>query len=133
VVPLKAAVTVRAWLMVTLQVVIDPVQSPVQPVNVWLAPGVAVSVTTVPDPKESEQKVPPFPQPIVPGLEATVPLPVTERPSAYVCSENVAVTERACAIVTWHVPAPLQPSPDQPSNDQAALGTADNVTTVPSA
>jgi len=44
---LKAAVTVRAALIVTEQVDPAPVQSPPQAVNTWPAAGVAVSVTAV--------------------------------------------------------------------------------------
>lgn len=73
----------------------------------------------------------PFPQLIVPTFDATVPLPVTVTLSAYVCSTNCALTERACDIVTWHVPVPLQPSPDQPLNVQPVSGDAVSVTTVP--
>jgi hypothetical protein len=124
----------RAWLIVTVHVSDVPEQSaPLQPVNVWPVPGVAVSVTTVPAPKTSEQKVLPFPQEIVPRLDVTTPLPPTETASANVCSVKVAVTERACDIVTWHVPVPLHPSPDQPPKIQPALGDALSVTTVEAA
>ena len=45
---MNVAVTVRDWLMVTMQVVEVPEQLPPdQPLNVWPEVGVAVSVTLV--------------------------------------------------------------------------------------
>jgi hypothetical protein len=79
----------------------------------------------------SEQKALPLPQLIVPRLAETVPFPLLETVSGYVCSVNVAVTDRACDIVTWHVAVPLQPSPDQPEKIHPALGEAFRVTSVP--
>jgi hypothetical protein len=75
--------------------------------------------------------VSPLPQLIVPAFAVTTPLPATVTVSGYVCSLNVAVTERAWLIVTAHVPVPEQPSPDQPSKVQPALGAAVSVTSVP--
>jgi hypothetical protein len=75
----------------------------------------------------------PLPQLIVPGLAVTTPLPVTMTLSAYVCSANVAVTERAWLIVTVHEPDPEQPPPLKPLNVQPALGVAERVTSVPDA
>jgi hypothetical protein len=45
---LKVAVTLLAWLKLTVQVVAVPEQSPLQPVNVLPVVAVAVSVTLVP-------------------------------------------------------------------------------------
>ena len=44
----------------------------------------------------------------------------------------MAVTERACDMVTWQVPVPEQPSPDQPVNVEPESGLAFSVTFVPS-
>ena len=44
----------------------------------------------------------------------------------------MAVTERACDMVTWQVPVPEQPSPDQPVNVEPESGLALIVTFVPS-
>ena len=44
----KLAVTLRAALMVTVQVLAVPVHAPLQPVNVLVLAGVAVKVTLVP-------------------------------------------------------------------------------------
>jgi len=54
-----------------------PEQAPPQPVKVWLAPGVAVRVTDVPDEYAALQFAPVLPQLIPLGLELTSPLPVT--------------------------------------------------------
>lgn len=43
---------------------------------------------------------------------------------------NVAVTERACAIVTVHDPLPVH-APLQPVNSELKFGAAVNVTEVP--
>ena len=74
--------TERAWLIVTVHARLAPEQSPDQPVKLWPVPGVAVSVTLVPAPYVSEQKVLPLPQLIVPTFAATVPFPPTESASA---------------------------------------------------
>src|SRR3954471_17031219 len=42
-------------------------------------------------------------------------------PSASICV-NVAVTERAALIDTWHVPVPEHPDPLQPVNAEPAAG-----------
>jgi hypothetical protein len=44
----KVAVTLRAWFMLTVQVVAVPEQSPPQPANVLPVVAVAVKVTLVP-------------------------------------------------------------------------------------
>src|SRR5207249_2477336 len=68
----KVAVTARAALIVRMQVVLAPVQLPVQPVKIDPAAGAAVSVTTVPVVNEAEHVAP---QEIPAGLLVTVPLP----------------------------------------------------------
>jgi hypothetical protein len=73
----NVAVTLRAWLIVTWQVVV-PLHEPDHPPNVWPLAGVAVSVTTVPLLYDALQ----FPLPVVivqlipEGLDVTVPFPV---------------------------------------------------------
>ena len=72
----KLAVQFRAALIVTLPSLQSA--SPVQPVNVEPAAGVAVSVTAVPLAKFSLQSAP---QAIPAGFEVTVPVPVPARDS----------------------------------------------------
>src|SRR5438445_10861716 len=69
----KVAVTDRAALMLTVQVVPEAASQPLQPVNVDPVAGVAVRVTTVPLSKAAEQVAP---QLSPAGAEVTVPLPV---------------------------------------------------------
>jgi hypothetical protein len=66
------ALTVRAWLIVTVQVRALPEHAPVHPANVEPGDADAVSVTTVPDANVARQVVP---QAIPDGLDATVPAP----------------------------------------------------------
>jgi len=70
---LKVAVTLRAALMVTLQVLPAPVQAPLHPANTEPTAGVAVRVTTVPLAYSAPHAVP---QSIPAGLDVTLPLPV---------------------------------------------------------
>ena len=73
----KLAVTLRAWSMVTVQVVgVGFEAHPVQPVKALPGCGVAVSVTRVPWLNVSLQLAPG--QLIEPGLEVIVPEPVVE-------------------------------------------------------
>jgi hypothetical protein len=65
------AVTVFAAFMVTVQVVPFAASQPFQPVKMERKPGVAVSVTTVPLLKSTEQV---DPQSIPVGLDVTVPV-----------------------------------------------------------
>jgi hypothetical protein len=69
----KVAVTEVAAVIVTTQVPVPPQPPPLQPVNVELASGVAVRVTTVPWLKFIEQVAP---QLTPGGLLVTVPSPV---------------------------------------------------------
>jgi hypothetical protein len=68
------AVTVFAAFMVTVQLVPFAVSQPFQPVKMERKPGVAVSVTTVPLLKSTEQV---DPQSIPAGLDVTVPPTMT--------------------------------------------------------
>jgi hypothetical protein len=68
----KVAVTVCAAFIVTVQVLVVPVQPPLQPVKVDPAAGVAVSVTAVPLANVPEQVVP---QLMPAGALLTVPAP----------------------------------------------------------
>jgi hypothetical protein len=68
----KVAVTLAAALIVTTQVPVPAHPPPDQPLKVEPGPGVAVSVTTVPESKLATQVAP---QLIPAGDEATVPVP----------------------------------------------------------
>jgi hypothetical protein len=123
-------VTARAWVIVTWQVAIGPVQSPDQPVNADPAAWVAVSVTRVPSPKLAEHV---DPQLIPAGLDVTVPLPAPALVTVSVCGKpKVAVTSRAWFIVTWHVVLVPEQSPDQPEKLDPPPAAAVSVTSVPS-
>ena len=68
----NVAVTLRAWVMLTVQVPV-PEHDPLQPVKVEPVVGVAVRVTLVPVLNEALQVAP---QEIPVGLLVTVPVPV---------------------------------------------------------
>src|SRR5215210_9304156 len=127
---MKLAPTVRAWLIVTLQVVAVPEQAPDQPVKLEPAEAAAVSVTEVPSSYVSAQMAP---QLIAPMSELTVPVPepvfVTVR--VYVATKP-ALTLRAWLMVTLQVPVPEQPAPDQPVKRDPVAAGALSVTQVPS-
>ena len=91
----KSAVTSRAWLIVTAQVVLVPEQSPDQPLNAEPPEGVAVSVTSVPSAYVALQVAP---QLMPPTFEVTAPVPdpLVPTSSGYdAVPLNVAVTARA--------------------------------------
>jgi len=113
-----------------MQVVLAPVQLPVQPVKIDPAAGAAVSVTTVPVVNEVEQVAP---QEMPVGALVTVPLPLPDLVtlSAKDACMKEAVTEVAAVIVTVQVPVPEQPPPFQPVNVEPAPGAAVSVTIVP--
>jgi len=125
----KLAVTDVAPLIVTVQVPV-PVQPPLQPVNVELAAGAAVRVTTVPVVKEVEHVAP---QEMPAGALVTVPLPAPAfvTVSAKDDCMKVAVTEVAALIVTVQGPVPVHPAPLQPVNVEPTAAAAVNVTAVP--
>src|SRR3954468_18341133 len=107
-----------------------PVQSPVHPTKIESTSGVAVSVTLTLKSKPAEQVAP---QSMPTGADVTVPVPVpfADTSSVSVFSVNVAVTERAAAIDTRHVPVPVQPAPVHPEKSEPASGVAVRVTDVP--
>src|SRR5262249_12949770 len=64
------------------------------------------------------------------GVLVTVPLPTLVSVSEGVAIK-VAVTLRACVMLTVHVPGPLHPSPLHPANVDPLAAAAVNVTLVP--
>ena len=70
---LKFAVTLRALSMLTLQLLLEPVQAPLQPLKVLPVVAWAVNVTAVPAAKSAEQVLP---QLMPDGELVTVPMPV---------------------------------------------------------
>jgi len=129
-------VTVRACDIVTTQLPVPP-HAPLQPVNAFPDDGVATSVTTVPDtyvPAHVPLVVPAVLVQLIAGLApwlATLPFPAPAPSTvrSYV-GTNVAVTVRACDIVTTQLPVPAH-APLQPVNASPASGVATRVTTVP--
>src|SRR5689334_18787849 len=93
----KVAVTLRAALMVTVQVVAVPVQEPLEPVKLEVGDGAAVRVTLVPVAKLAEQVVP---QLTPAGALVTVPVPVPARVTVRVrTAVKVAVAAWAWLMV----------------------------------
>ena len=127
---LKAAVTDRAVLMVTVQVPVPEQPSPLQPVNVDPVEAEAVSVTIVLYGYDSEQS---DPQLMPAGSLVTVPLPVPVLIAESIWlpgALKVAVTFLAAFIVTVQDPVPEQPSPFQPPNVEGAVAVGVKVTVV---
>jgi hypothetical protein len=126
----NVAVTLRAAVMLTVQVVVLPVQSPDQLVNVDPAPGAAVRVTDVPLLKDAEHVEP---QLIPAGELVTEPEPVPASATDRVCCTipNVAVTLRAAVMLTVQVVDEPEQAPDQEVNVEPAAGAAVRVTDVP--
>src|SRR5262245_240721 len=127
----KVAVTLRAALIVTVQVVAVLVQPPLQPENVEPAACAAVRVTAVPDESDIEHVVP---QLMPAGELVIVPLPVPALLTVSANedgSANVAVTVRAALIGTVQVLAVPAQAPLQPVNVEPAAGAAVRVTAVP--
>ncbi len=119
-------------LIVTVQVVAEPEQAPLQPENALPAAGAAVSVTRVPlakvwlHPLEPEQLIPV-------GLEVTVPLPPTVTCSESFCAAaaKLAPTLWGAFIVSVQVEALPEQAPVHPTKVLPDAGAADNVTAVP--
>ena len=128
---LNVAVTERAWVIDTVQVLV-PEHAPPQPEKMAPLPVAAVSVTDVPLAKLALQVLP---QLMPAGADVTVPRPAPSFPtlSAKFVVEllNEAVTERAADIDTVHdVAVPLH-APLQPPNVDPLAAEALSVTEVP--
>jgi hypothetical protein len=95
-VSVKVAVTLRASVIETVQVLV-PVQSPLQPLNVESAAGVAVRVMVVRLVIVAVQVVP---QLMLAGVEVTVPFPVL----VTVKTEGGGVAVTACTIPSGLLP-----------------------------
>ena len=122
--PAKVAVTLFDSFIRTVQVVPDPPQAPVQPVNVAPVAGEAISVTVAFRAKFAEQMTPPLPQLIAPAPPLTLPLPSTVTVS-FGSGAKVAVTLRATSIVRLHSSdVPEQDVPDHPVNMKPSSGVA---------
>jgi hypothetical protein len=134
--PSKVAATVRACDIVTTQSPV-PAHAPLQPVNTWFALGVATSVTDVPA-RYGAAHVPLVAPAVTAQLIAgvapwlsTLPVPVPPPVTVSVNGlENVAVTVRACDIVTTQLAVPVQ-APLHPANTSPPAGVATKVTDVP--
>src|SRR5437870_8503573 len=127
---LNVAVTDRAPLIVTVQVVSETPSHPLQPPKVEPPPALAVSVTTLP---LSYVNTHVGPQLMPPSLEVTVPLPVPPLLTVRVnrCTLNVAVTDRAPLIVTVQVVSETPSHPLQPPKVEPPLALGVSVTTLP--
>jgi hypothetical protein len=128
----KAAVTVVAPFIVTVQVPVPVQPPPLQPAKVEPAAGVAVKITPVPVVKAVEQ-VAPHEMPA--GELVTVPVPAPDLVivSAKDVCTKAAVTVVAAFIVTVQVPLPVQPPPLHPVKVEPGAAAAVRVTAVPSA
>jgi hypothetical protein len=126
----KVAVTLRAALIVTVQLLAVPEQPPLQPVKVEPAAGAAVRVTAVPDVNEVEQVAP---QLMPAGELVTVPLPAPALVTVSAKDDcmKVAVTVVAAFIVTVQVVAMPEQPPLQPVKVDPAAAAAVRVTEVP--
>src|SRR5947208_1813925 len=106
----NVAVTDLAAVSVTVHLLLDTVSQPLQLVKVDPGSTTAVSTTTAPLPKMTEQVAP---QLIPPGLETTRPLPVPALLTARVTpawGTKVANTKVVPVIVTVQGPVPAQAS-----------------------
>ena len=127
---LNVAITSRAAVTNTVQVVVETLSQPDQPPNVLGEVGNAVNVTLVPCSYVSVQSVP---QSMPKGLDVTVPFPLPDFVtvnSGLGSGMNVAVTLRGSDIVTWHVGDEPEHAPLQPSKSEPAAAAAVNVTGV---
>src|SRR5438132_228083 len=127
---LNVAVTDRAPLIVTVQVVSETPSHPLQPPKVEPPPALAVSVTTLP---LSYVNTHVGPQLMPPSLEVTVPLPV---PPLLTVSEIGRascreVVDRSAVIVTVQVVSETPSPPLQPPKVVPPLALGVSVTTLP--
>src|SRR5258706_13977156 len=119
-------------LIVTVHVVAEPEQAPLQPENALPAAGAAVSVTRVPlanvwlHPVEPAQLIPA-------GLEVTLPPPPTVTCSESFCTAaaKVAPTLWGAFIVTVQVEALPDQAPVHPTKILRDAGVAENVPAEP--
>jgi hypothetical protein len=127
---LKLAVTLRAALIVTVQVSEMPLHAPLHPPKVLPPLGAALSVTTVPSSYVAAHDVAGHTMPA--GLDVTPPEPepAVDTLSWCVMRTNVAVTLLAVLISTVQLPVP-EHAPDHPANVLPALGAAVSDTTAP--
>src|SRR3989442_1223114 len=127
----NVAVTERLSFIVTVHVVVVPLQAPLQPLKRAWVPGVAVSVTVVPVLKLAEQI---DPQVIPAGLLIAVP-PAEPRIATVNVTEVLSVNVAVPGVWDWGATgrgrAPLPPPPLHPPNAESVAGAAVNVTTVP--
>lgn len=125
----KVAETLRAAVMVTVQVDAVPVQAPLQPAKLLPDAGTAVRVTDVPLTKSAPQVVP---QAMPAGAEVTVPAPLPSLTTlnGRCRSVKVAVTERGAVMVTVQDPVPEQ-APVQPAKVESSSAVAVRTTEVP--
>jgi hypothetical protein len=125
----KVAVMLFAASIVTVQVEPVPEQAPLQPVKIDPFTGVAVKVILVPKSKEALQVLP---QSTPAGLEVTVPLPVPALVTVRgkVSKAKLAVTVRACVMLTVQGSVPVQ-SPVQPVKVEPEAGVAVRATFAP--
>ena len=130
--PSKAALTLRACDIVTLQLPVPAQPSPLQPRNTTPGMVVAASCTLWLKLKPAEHVAP---QLMPAGVEVTVPrlvlVPVLVTASVSCCSVNVAVTDLAPSTKTSHEPTPGQPARLQPVKFEPAVADAVKVTVVP--
>jgi hypothetical protein len=124
---MKWAVTVRAALMVTSHVVVEPEHAPVQFKNADPAPGVAVNLITEFVANAAMHDVP---QLIPEGSEFTEPGVPDVKTWREGCGRKVAFTVRAVSIVTVHtrpvpVHAPPHPTKSWPGAGEAVRTTLD--------
>lgn len=123
------AVALRACDITSEHVVVEPLQSPDQPVNTEPEAAVAVSVTDVPAAREAVHDVP---HEMPPTLDDTEPDPVPARATLSRCSgTNVAVTSRADDIDSTQVDDSPVHAPDQPVNTEPVVAEAVRVTDAP--
>ncbi len=122
---LNVAVTLRASLIVTLQVVALPEHAPDHDLSVWPEFGDAVSVTSVP----SSWVVQPVPQLGPLGFLDTVPEPVVVTVSSQVLMKFAAIARAELPIWLLKQVAPVpEQSPLQLPKREPAAGVAVNVT-----
>ena len=125
----KLAVTVFASSILTVQVVLLPVQAPDQPIKVEPDSGAAVNVTLLLTAKLAEQLDPQL-MPVGELVTVPVPVPVLLTVSCLGTRLKLAVTLLAAVILTVQVSLLPVQAPDQPSKTDPILLVAVKVTLV---